>query len=134
MFNTLRWILVVPATLAATAGAYFGLVLVWNLVRVINIVPQDGLVDLALANLGVNGASSAAGVLAGTKTAPRHRRAAAIMVAILLGAVGLASLLVGAAFRDSLRMSLGWHVFSSIAWVVGAIAAALALSKQYERD
>lgn len=124
----------VPATLAATVGAYFGLSLVTHLARVINIVPQEGLLDLVLASVGINGVTAAAGVFAGTKTAPRHRRTTAITVAILLGAMGLTSVILGAIFREHLRAPLGWHALSSVAWVAGAVVAALALAKHYEHE
>ena len=130
MPNTLRWILVAPATLGATVGVYIILTVVWNLVRAINIVPQDGIIDLGLGNLGINGFAAAVGVFAGARTAPYYRRLTAIVVAALLILLALVTIAVGSAFRANLSMSFGWHVFSSMAWIAGAITAALAMTKE----
>lgn len=130
MPNTLRWILVAPATLVATVGAYIILTLVWNLVRAINIVPQDGFIDLGLANLSINGLAAVAGVFVGARTAPCYRQITAIVMAALLVLLAVVTIALGSAFRANLSMSFGWHVFSSIAWIAGAGIAAYIVSKK----
>jgi hypothetical protein len=125
MNPALRWILLVPAALAGAAAAYVGGVLVWNVVRLVNIMPQESFIDLAFAAVGINGAAGAAGVFAGAAVAPNGKAGAAVMMAALFALLALVSLAIGASVRESLKLSLAWHVASSVAWIGGAAAAAI---------
>jgi hypothetical protein len=133
MSNTLRWVLVAPATIAATVGAFIGLTIVWNIVRLLNIVPQGGLIDLAFANAAVNALAAAAGVFAGARLAPRGAATVAVVTATILVLLAIVTLMLGSAFRAQVSMSIGWHVFSSVAWAAGAVGAAVAVHRERER-
>lgn len=129
MQKAVRWILVLPAAVGAAILAYIALTLLWNAVRIINIVPQDGLVDLALASAGINGFASAAGVAAGARVAPHGSHRAAVVLGAVFVLAAVVTLDLGYTFRAHLAMSFGWHVFSSLAWSAGAVVSAYVLAK-----
>lgn len=129
MPNALRWILVAPAAVGATIIGFALMTLSWNVVRTLNIVPQEGILDLAMGNAWVNGTAAALGVVAGTHVAPGRSRSTSIVLAAVFALFAVLTLVVGNAFRDGTGMSLGWHVFSAIAWIAGAAIAAVSASK-----
>lgn len=134
MHKAVRWILVAPAAVGAATLAFVALTLVWNLVRAVNIVPQDGLIDLALASAGINGVAAAAGVIAGARVAPRAPQWTAIVVAGVFVLIAILLLLLTNVIRPHLHISFGWHVFSSLAWIAGAVYAAYSFSNtKYRR-
>jgi hypothetical protein len=133
MLSALRWVLVLPAALGVAIAAYFLATLVWNVVRAFNIVPQGSVVDFALASLWINGLAAALGVFAGARAAPRNQLHAATVAAALLILLAVATLVIGVQFRDRLSMSLPWHIFSSLAWIGGALAALIQTRKDESR-
>lgn len=54
MRNAVRWILVPPAAVLAGLAGWAAMVLVWNVMRFVSIVPQEGPISLALANFGIH--------------------------------------------------------------------------------
>lgn len=128
-----KWLLVLPAFIAVTIVGWIGLTLVWNLVATINIVPQNDFISLGLANFGINAIASGAGVMAGVRLAPTMQQQTAITLATLTILFALAMLTFGAGFRASTSMSLGWHIWSTLAWVVGGVAAAVQSGKSERR-
>ena len=133
MSATTRWLLVLPAAIATTVACFLLFTLGWNLTSTISIVPQSDLISLGLANFSINAFSAGLGVLAAASVAPSSRRRAAIGVAglYLLLAAGL--LIWGVSARDTLRMSLGWHIWGTVAWAVGTVAGVIAAKVENPR-
>ena len=119
MSKTIKWILVAPV------ATWVALTLVWNLVASINIVPQNDLISLGLANFGINAIAPFAGIVVGSRMAPSSQQRTAAASSVALVAFAIALLAIGAQFRGALSMSFGWHIWSTFAWVVGAVAAAM---------
>jgi hypothetical protein len=133
MQKAVRWILVAPAAVGAAMLAFVALTLVWNVVRLVNIVPQDGLIDLALSSAGINAIASAAGVIAGAHVAPGARERTAITLAGVFMLIAILLMALANVIRPHLHISLGWYVFSSLAWIIGAACAAYSLSNDKRR-
>ena len=125
MNNISKWLLVLPAAIAATVASWIALTIVWNLVATVNIVPQNDFISVGLANFGINALASGLGVVAGVHLAPTMQRQTAIVLAVLTVLFALTTLVFGAKFRTSASMSLGWHIWSTLAWAVGGVAAAI---------
>ena len=123
MNNATKWFLVLPASIGATVAGWVAITLVWNLVVAINIVPQNDLIRLGLANFGINAISAWLGVVAGSQLAPSMRPQTALVLAAVSVLFALAVLAYGGLFRTSVSMSVGWHIWGTIAWVSGAVAA-----------
>lgn len=132
MGNSIRWILVLPVAIATSVLCYIIFTLVWNITSSINIVPQSDLLSLGLANFGINAFSAGLGLYAGANLGPvnrKYRAAIGVASVYIIAATGL--LILGFSSREKLHMSLGWHIWGTIAWVVG-VGAGLVAAKNYE--
>ena len=125
MNQTLRWLLLVPVLFAASAVSFALLTLIWNVVANVNIVSQNDVISLGLANFGINAFSAAAGVAAGSAVVPSNKSKAASAAATMSVVVALALLVWAFARSSPLIMSLGWHVWCTVGWLVGAVWAAM---------
>jgi multidrug transporter EmrE-like cation transporter len=48
-----------------------------------------------------------------------------MLLGSLFVVIAVAMIIYGVTARDSLRMSLGWHIWSTIGWIVGSIGGVL---------
>jgi hypothetical protein len=129
MKNFLRWLLVLPAALATMPATFFVAVLAWNVVRAVNIVPQDSFVDVAFAAFGINALAVFTGVHAGASTAPTHRHIAAIVIAVLVAIAWIVVLIFRSEVGAALSISFGWLLWSSTGQIAGAAVASLGIFK-----
>lgn len=128
-----RWLLLVPALIGASTVCFALLTLLWNLVASLNIVPQTDIVSLGLANFGINVLSAAAGVAAGAALIPAYKGKAALVSASISVVVALVLLVWAANGGSPLSMSLGWHIWSTLGWIFGAIGSALGIRSNSSR-
>lgn len=126
MKNMLRWALVLPVALAASGISWAILAFVWRLTDAVNIVSQSDTISIALVNFGINSISSGLGILAGAEAAPNVRPKAAVVLGAVYVGTAVATLVFGAGMRDTLHMSLGWHLWSTAACVLGSVIGTLA--------
>lgn len=124
MNSFVRWILVLPAVVIGGIAAWASMLLVWNVVRFVNIVPQDGAISVAIANFGINFVAAAAAVLAGAAVAPVKTRPTRIGIGLAVVALALATFVAGEEVREALSMSAKWHILAVIAWASGAVFGA----------
>lgn len=125
MNKSIKWLLVVPAAVLAIVATWVALTLAWNLVSLINIVPQNDLISLGLAGFGINAIAPYAGIVVSSRLAPTSQQLTAVVLAVILIGFAIATLAFGLQFRILTSMSFGWHLWSTFAWVVGSIAAAV---------
>lgn len=125
MNPTARWLLVLPVALAATAVSWILLTLAWNITSTVNIVPQLDTISVGLANFGINAISAGLGVLAGTRMAPHHWSRTSIVLGAVYLKIAFVAIAYGVSARERISMSLGWHIWSTIAWVIGTIGGVL---------
>lgn len=121
MSASIRWLFLLPAMAAAACLAFGGMTLVVNIVSWINIVPQNDRISLVLANFTINFAAAWAAVAAGWSVAPAKTRTVCIAIGAVAVVFALLTLAFGVEFRESLRMSMGWHVWSTVAWLAGTV-------------
>ena len=133
MNNTVKWVLVIPASMAATIMGWICLTLVWNITATINIVPQNDLISLGLASFGINAGAAALGIVAGTYLAPAMRARTALVLATVtvFFALSMLVLFFVATLRYDVQLSMspGWMIWSTFAWVAGAVAVAVQVRK-----
>ena len=125
--HTVRWLLLVPVMFAASAGSFAFLTLIWNLVSNFNIVAQTDFISLGLANFGINALSAALGVAAGSALLPSSRAIGALVAAAISVFIALALLAWALIGNSPLSMALGWHVLSTVGWLIGATVAAISI-------
>lgn len=119
-----RWLIFIPSAVAASIAAYVVFGLVSYVVRIVNIVPQESVIDLILVVIGANFVAAAAGVLAGSFTAPKARNVIAILLAAL--SISFAIFMAVLAFLnpESISQSLFEVTLGSLAWIFGASSGA----------
>ena len=120
MHPILRWLLFMPAAVAASIAAFFAFALLSYIVRVFNIVPQDSIIDLLLAIAGANFVAAAAGVCAGTFAAPKGQKYVAIILATLSASFAAAMAVLVFLNPENFSSSLFEATVGALAWVVGA--------------
>ena len=130
MNQVIRWIVFVPAVFLASALTFALMTLLWNVVANFNLVPQSDIISLGLANFGINAASAAAGVAAGAAVLPSVKGPAAIAAATVSVALALGLLAWAFAGDSPLGMSVGWHAWSTVGWVLGAAASAVGIRNE----
>lgn len=123
MSNAARWALVVPVAAGATALTWAGLALLWKLLTATAVVAQGELVSAGIAEFAINALAAGSGVLAGVHRAPTMRRQAAVVLAAASTLFAVAMLAFGAQFRATASPSLALHIWSTFAWMVGAVLA-----------
>ena len=124
MHPILRWVLVLPAFIAASVGGYVILGFVVHLVRTVNIVSQNTFVDVLLAVVGVNFIAACVGVLVGYFTAPRGHRWLAVVLALISILFTLSILILALSNHEIITQALPPVIVGSIAWILGAISGA----------
>jgi len=118
MNKIVRWILVVPAALAAAAAVSIVLMLVWYVTSRFNIVSHDDVISVGLATIGTNVVPAWAAVNAGVKVAPVNTRAVRIGVGAVIAGAAIVLYVLGLSFHP--YASMLWHTLGTIAWVIGA--------------
>ena len=130
MNQVVRWIVLVPLVFLASALTFVLMTLVWHLVANFNIVPQSDIISVGLATFGINAASAAAGVASGAALLPSVKGHAAIAAATVSGATALGLLVWVFADNSPLGISVGWHAWGTVGWVLGAAASAVGIRNE----
>lgn len=125
MKRNMLWILALPVALATTAFAWVLLAFFSNLNDAVNIVSQSDTISVAMANFGINSISAGLGIVAGAAIAPGSRSKVAFGLGLLYVVLAAATMAYGITMRDRLNISLGWHAWSTVAWVVGTVFGTL---------
>jgi len=89
--------------------------------------PQIYPIVFAIGSAITYAAAAGSGVLAGYLTAPTRQKQAAVAVAALSVLFALTMLAFSVQLRDSLSMSIGLHIWNTVAWIAGAVAAVVAI-------
>ena len=124
MHPVFRWILALPAFIASSLIGYAAFNFIAYVVRTFNIVPQENIVDLLIAAIGANFIGAAAGVMAGSYTAPRAQKQMAIIFCVISIAFPVCIVYLAFLNQDALAQPLYRVIIEALAWIVGAISGA----------